>query len=232
MRVRNRWRLLIGFIAGLAALAWWQRSTRPLSRNMETVTSIRTRYEADVWQRLAPDLRQAGFDTFPDRLAILACKIPRRLTVYGYRDGWHQIKTYPFTAMSGLPGPKLREGDRQIPEGIYQVGYLNPNSSYHLSLQVNYPNAFDRERAAAEGRTQLGGDIFIHGKDVTIGCIPLGDPAIEEVFILAAAAYPQGIPVIIAPDDFRQQPWTPPADASEWDIRLYTGIQTALQAFP
>ena len=60
-------------------------------------------------------------------------------------------------AFSGTLGPKLREGDGQIPEGIYGIGYLNPNSSYYLSLKVTYPNASDRARAKKDGRTNLGG---------------------------------------------------------------------------
>jgi murein L,D-transpeptidase YafK len=70
---------------------------------------------------------------------------------------------------SGKAGPKLREGDGQVPEGIYRIDGLNPNSSYHLSLKLNYPNDFDLEQARTEGRTELGGDIFIHGKAVSIG---------------------------------------------------------------
>ena len=69
--------------------------------------------------------------------------------------------------------------DGQIPEGIYGIGYLNPNSSYYFSLKVTYPNASDRARAKADGRTNLGGDIMIHGQAVTIGCVPVGDDAID-----------------------------------------------------
>lgn len=89
-------------------------------------------------------------------------------------------------AASGGPGPKLREGDLQVPEGVYRLTAFNPNSSYHLSLRVDYPNAEDRaaeDRAVARSdrRTSLGGDIFIHGKAVSIGCLAIGDPGIEEL---------------------------------------------------
>lgn len=73
------------------------------------------------------------------------------------------IKSYPILAASGSIGPKLRESDMQVPEGVYQIESLNPNSQFHLSLRVNYPNEFDREQARIDGRAQLGGDIMIHG---------------------------------------------------------------------
>jgi murein L,D-transpeptidase YafK len=89
------------------------------------------------------------------------------------------IKTYPILAASGGAGPKLREGDRQVPEGLYAIESLNPNSRFHLSLRIDYPNAADRRRAQAEARTGLGGDIMIHGSNVSIGCLAMGDPAAE-----------------------------------------------------
>jgi hypothetical protein len=96
------------------------------------------------------------------------------------------VHRYPVLAASGALGPKLRQGDLQVPEGVYRVLWLNPNSSYHLSMKLDYPNAFDREHARRDRRTDLGGDIFVHGRAVSIGCVALGDPAIEELFVLAA----------------------------------------------
>lgn len=135
-------------------------------------------------------------------LRILAFKQERRIELYA--PGWKQPRRYPMLGFSGTLGPKLAEGDGQIPEGIYGIEYLNPNSKFHLSLKVSYPNASDRARAAADGRGNLGGDIMIHGKNVTIGCIPIGDAAIEEVFYFANAVGPKNISVIIAPYDMRQ----------------------------
>ena len=90
-----------------------------------------------------------------------------------------------------------------MPEGIYQLAYLNPNSSYHLSLKVNYPNAFDQKYAAIEGRDTPGTNIFIHGKAVSIGCLAIGDSAIEELFVLAAKTGISNVAVAIAPTDPR-----------------------------
>ena len=136
------------------------------------------------------------------KLRILVFKNERSVEVHA--PGWKAPRIYPMTAFSGTLGPKLREGDGQIPEGIYGIGYLNPNSSYYLSLKVTYPNASDRARAKVDGRTNLGGDIMIHGKAVTIGCVPVGDDAIEDIFYLASAVGIKNVSVVIAPYDMRK----------------------------
>jgi len=132
---------------------------------------------------------------------------------------------------SGGPGPKLREGDFQIPEGIYRVIWLHPNSQYHLSMKLDYPNAFDREQARRDGRTNLGGDIFIHGKDISIGCLAVGDPAIEELFVLAARVGVQRVTTVVAPWDLRRRP---PPDLSAhlpWATALYARLSRTLAGF-
>ena len=118
--------------------------------------------------------------------------------------GWEAPLRYPLTGFSGTLGPKLQEGDLQIPEGVYGVEYLNPNSRFYLSLKVSYPNAFDREQASRDGREHLGGDIMIHGKDVTVGCIPVGDDAIEAIFYLVHSVGIGNVVVVISPYDMRQ----------------------------
>jgi len=90
------------------------------------------------------------------------------------------IKSYPICAKSGLLGPKRRIGDLQVPEGFYRISQFNPVSNFHLSLRVSYPNASD---AVLSDRKHPGGDIFIHGSCVTIGCVPIEDGPIEELFI-------------------------------------------------
>jgi murein L,D-transpeptidase YafK len=84
----------------------------------------------------------------------------------------------------------------------YKIEYLNPNSSYHLSVKINYPNKFDKMVARKEGRDNLGGDIFIHGDCVTIGCIPMTDDKIKEIYLYATYAKQTGqhkIPVYVYP---------------------------------
>jgi len=127
----------------------------------------------------------------------------------------------------------LREGDQQVPEGIYSIESLNPNSSYHLSLRVNYPNVFDREQAAREGRTNLGGDIMIHGGAVSVGCLAMGDEAAEDLFVLAADTGLTNITVILSPVDFRKGQRVPQTGAvPPWTASLYQTIQSNLYGLP
>ena len=99
-----------------------------------------------------------------------------------------KFSKYPIQGASGDIGPKLIEGDRQVPEGLYEIIGFNPNSSYHISMQLNYPNDFDLKHASAEGRDHSGNNIFIHGKDESIGCLAMGDAAID--FLLVVVFYP------------------------------------------
>ena len=92
------------------------------------------------------------------------------------------VESIPVCARSGGPGPKRREGDLQVPEGYYRISAFNPWSNFLLSMKVDYPNAADRKRSSAP---RLGGDIFIHGSCVTIGCVPLGDEAISRLYVSA-----------------------------------------------
>lgn len=135
-------------------------------------------------------------------LDILVFKDERRVEVHA--PGWKEPRVYPMTGFSGTLGPKLREGDGQIPEGVYGIAYLNPNSRFYLSLKVSYPNEADRARGKRDGRGNLGGDIMIHGKSATIGCVPIGDDAIEDVFYLAHAVGIRNVRVVIAPYDMRK----------------------------
>ena len=110
-------------------------------------------------------------------------------------DGRYTLfKSYPICTYSGSLGPKTREGDRQAPEGFYAFGrrHLNPNSQYHLSFNLNYPNAYDR----AHGYT--GSYLMVHGKCVSIGCYAMGDAQIEEIYAKVEAALQNGQPLVRA----------------------------------
>jgi murein L,D-transpeptidase YafK len=109
------------------------------------------------------------------------------------------LHTYDICASSGLPGPKRKEGDGQVPEGVYHVNHFNPMSRFHLSLGINYPNASDK---ILSDRKNPGSAIYIHGNCVTIGCMPITDEMIKEVYILAVEARNNGqqqIPIHIFP---------------------------------
>ncbi|MDA9773494.1 hypothetical protein N9B82_00940 [Saprospiraceae bacterium] len=186
-----------------------------------------------IENRVRRNLRKAGIDHFPDKLSFLAFKEEQLLQIYSVEaTDKILIAEYPFTAFSGRLGPKLKEGDKQIPEGIYKIEYLKPNSSYHLSLKVSYPNDFDKARSALPAVSQMGGDVFIHGKALTIGCIPIGDRAIEEVFFLAEKAIHNEIKVIISPRDFRNNAKYPNITGIEWEEELYEKIKEELLVFP
>lgn len=109
------------------------------------------------------------------------------------------VKKFQICATSGRPGPKRNQGDKQIPEGFYHISVFNPCSNYYLSLGINYPNAMDRIRS--KGRDP-GGDIYIHGGCATIGCIPITDDKIKELYVFVLEARNNGqseIPVHIFP---------------------------------
>ncbi len=115
------------------------------------------------------------------------------------------VKSYAVCASSGELGPKHKQGDLQVPEGFYAIDAVNPWSSFHLSLHVDYPNAADRARGRREDTRHLGGAIMVHGDCVTIGCIPLEDDPIEEVYLAVsdfrfAHARPRKVPIHIFPE--------------------------------
>ena len=108
------------------------------------------------------------------------------------------IKTFRICSISGKLGPKRGQGDRQVPEGFYFIDEFNTNSDYLLSLKLNYPNFADQMM----GKGKLGGDIYIHGGCVTIGCLPMNDEGIKELYIICLGARLNGqmnIPVHVYP---------------------------------
>jgi murein L,D-transpeptidase YafK len=202
-------------------------------KGVETVETIKAKLIEPVSARLQLQLEELGLFQLPKKILLLGLKEEQQLEVYfKANDSWKRFKSYPFTAFSGTLGPKLKEGDRQIPEGIYEVLYLHPNSSYYLSIKINYPNAFDRQRAENSGRTNLGSDIFIHGKAATIGCIPIGDQAIEELFLLVENGLENKVEVIISPWDFRLKNTLPEIAGISWGADLYTPIQKKMHRLP
>jgi murein L,D-transpeptidase YafK len=179
---------------------------------------------------------QASGVTYPPEAVVLVgLKAERELQVYAgpSRSALRHVHTYPVLASSGGLGPKLREGDRQVPEGLYRIESLNPNSRFHLSLRVDYPNGHDRARAEEESRTGLGGDIMIHGSAVSVGCLAVGDVAAEDLFILAAETGRENLRVILSPVDFRSADLPARYRPSRpWVTELYTEIRSGLETLP
>lgn len=235
-----RWLILLVVLVAVALLLPALRETGPARSVVSRATGRATvedrleQYGPGARARHAPHFRRAGMRYPPAAVTLAAFKQEEVLEVYAW-DGERSvfIRSYPFTAASGVLGPKLREGDRQVPEGPYRVTYLNPNSQYHLSLRVGYPSEQDVEWARAEGRTGLGGDIMIHGNAVSIGCIAVGDEAAEDLFVLAADVGMKSVQVVISPVDFRRRalpaghepirPWVP---------ELYRRIEAELGRLP
>lgn len=142
------------------------------------------------------------------QIYIRSFKYERALEVWGREsstEDFKLFKTYKVCAIAGSLGPKRMEGDFQIPEGFYYINMFNPNSTYHLSLGLNYPNASDR---ILSDSLHPGGEIFIHGNCMTVGCIPITNNQIEEVYLLAAYAKNLGqdfIPVHIFPAQYNHK---------------------------
>ena len=182
--------------------------------------------------QMKPYFRRAGVAYPPSEIVLIAIKDERKMELWARDHGpFKRVRDYDIKAASGMRGPKLRQGDRQVPEGIYTISRLNPNSNYHLSMKVDYPNTFDLQHAEYDGRGNLGGDIYIHGKNVSAGCLAMGDSAIEELFVLAAHTGQDNIKVIIAPSDPRQRPMdTTHPSLPDWTPELYQQISREIFA--
>jgi len=189
-------------------------------------------YGAYATRKLTPYFAKAKVSYPPRQVTFIALKQEKKLELWARDSGeFRFIRDYVIQAASGVAGPKLRQGDRQVPEGIYRIVELNPNSHYHLSMKLNYPNEFDLLHARQEGRTAPGSDILIHGKAVSIGCLAMGDEAIEELFVLTDHVGVKNVKVVIAPHDPRTYPLK--ADSKEdpeWTTELYSIISREIKA--
>jgi len=115
------------------------------------------------------------------------------------KEKYKLFKTYKVCMQSGTMGPKRLQGDYQVPEGFYYINEFNAHSNYHLALGLNYPNASDR---ILSDSLHPGNAIYIHGSCVSVGCIPVTDEDIEEIFLIAGYAKANGedfIPVHVFP---------------------------------
>ncbi|HEX6739457.1 MAG TPA: L,D-transpeptidase family protein, partial [Vicinamibacteria bacterium] len=221
-----RWAWIAG--AALALWAAWPRGAASAPRSVADV--VRTLGPA-ARARLEPHFAHAAVAYPPAHVTFIILKEERRLELWAgpAPTGQRRVRSYEILAASGRAGPKLRQGDLQVPEGSYRVLWLNPNSAYHLSLKLDYPNAFDRAQARADRRVELGGDIFIHGRAVSIGCVAIGDPGIEELFVLAAEVTPARVRTLVAPHDFRRRA-PPSAVDPPWVAGLYRDLAHDLRA--
>ncbi|TAL58420.1 MAG: hypothetical protein EPN84_13020, partial [Legionella sp.] len=192
------------------------------------------RYGLRVEPQLKSYFAKARVEYPPREVALLAFKSERKVELWARdsAESWVHVHSYPLTGFSGRLGPKLRENDKQIPEGVYKLVNFNPFSSMHLSMMINYPNNFDREKGSIDGRKELGNNIFIHGKNLSVGCLAVGDLAIDQLFVLARRVGLKNIQVIIAPNDLRyKKPTTSNFAQPRWLPELYQHIAESLKPF-
>ncbi len=177
-----------------------------LNGRSKTVADVVKQLGPQVDSSLKPYFAWAGVPYPPSRVALIGLKEEMKLELWASKDDtWVHVRTYDIYAASGVQGPKQKRGDRQVPEGIYQITSLNPNSTYHLSMKLNYPNSYDLAMARYDKRSNLGGDIFIHGSTKSVGCLAVGNRTIEEVFVLVATIGVDNVSVMIAPYDLRKE---------------------------
>ena len=159
---------------------------------MATAEVPQSQRSREVMQRVTPSLQkelQTAGVRWGAPVFVRIFKQPGTLELWLQKGTrFHLFRRYPICRFSGRLGPKLKEGDRQAPEGCYFVtaSRMNPNSRFHLSFNLGYPNTFDRQH----GRT--GSALMVHGACASIGCYAMGDPAIEEIWSLCAAALDGG----------------------------------------
>lgn len=157
---------------------------------------------AEKNETITSQLAKAGLSVDDLHVLFVTYKDEDRLELFAKKTSgntYRLLTSYKVCARSGQLGPKRRQGDNQVPEGFYQIDRFNPQSNFHLSLGLNYPNASDRVKATSK---DPGGDIFIHGSCVTIGCLPMTDDKINEIYAYAVHARNNGqsnIPVYIFP---------------------------------
>lgn len=245
-----------------APIALMELSRTPVEpREVHTVASRLADFGPAARARLTSAFGRAGVPYPPARLRLAAFKQEGRLDLYAAADAHGRalrfIKSYDVSAgpqpmQAAYRGPKLAEGDRRTPEGLYRLEGLNPNSIEHVSIRIGYPNRQDRARAEADGRAldRLGGDVMLHGGGPggSEGCLKLTDREVEELFTLLAdaradaarAGRPLPADILIAPYDFRLT--APDHDVLEsarldqtlplWAPALYQEIDRSLADLP
>ena len=162
----------------------------------------------NVGERLRGRFAAVGLSYPAEAVFLRAFKHENRLELWARgADGaaFRLVHAYPVLAASGGPGPKRCEGDAQVPEGFYTVAVFNPRSRYHLSLGLDYPNASDLQRTTNPAAP--GSEIYIHGKALSLGCLAMGDPAIEEIFLAASDSRVRPVGVHVFPARMDANGW-------------------------
>lgn len=192
-------RTLFAIVIPFVCLSF-SNSTSFKKEQLKYVT-VSTAY-AEKWNIVKAKLAKAGVDTNKFEIFIRVFKHEETLEVWARsnrKDTFKLVDSYAICSSSGSLGPKRKEGDGQVPEGFYHVSIFQPASTFYLALGVSYPNKADLIKG---NKSCPGGDIMIHGNCVTIGCMPMTDDKIKEIYIMAVEAYNDGeknIPIHIFP---------------------------------
>jgi len=209
-----------------------KNQTRRVFKSVDEVINI---YGASVRNKLKPILNAANVAYPPAQMTWVCLKQEKVLLLFARdREGKQkQVLGYPIIGASGVAGPKLKEGDLQVPEGFYKIPSFHPNVIAHMALDVNYPNDEDRAHAKSERRKSLGCDILIHGSRWSTGCLAMGDKPIEEMFVLAYDCGIKNVRLIFAPCNLTvQQPKIDYKKQPNWLPALYERISTELKKYP
>ncbi len=196
-----------------------------------TVQKAVATYGSAARDLLRDRCKSAGITYPPKRLTLIGLKQEKMLLLFGGNDQMKLIGEFPLVSYSGTLGPKLKQGDLQIPEGIYRITHLD---SYNmLSLAVNYPNELDKLNAVADHRTKLGSDILVHGGSLSTGCLVISNEDMEQVFVAVYDVGCNNTKLIIAPCDLRKN--KPAIDLSKqpkWVPNLYKSIRERMLHYP
>lgn len=188
-------------IIALIALTFVSFSNDSFKDDQLRYSRVREAYK-DKESNMLDILTSSSIDKDKLRIYIRAFKQEKVIELWAKNSSdskYQLLKEYDICRTSGKLGPKRKQGDRQIPEGFYHISRFNPYSNFYLSLGLNYPNKSDKILGE---KGNLGNDIFIHGACVTIGCLPITDDKIKELYIFCIEAKNSGqkkIPVSIFP---------------------------------
>ena len=200
-----------------------------------TVAAVVQTYGKAARTKLRAAFQAADVQYPPKSSTWVALKAEKVLYVFAHdRKGkMRRVLTFPVIGASGSAGPKLKEGDKQVPEGFYKLTRFRPHLVAHIGLEIDYPNAEDRRHAQAQRRHNLGNDILIHGSRWSTGCLAMENEPIEQLFVLAYDSGISSINLIFAPCnlsaknptvDFGKQP--------DWLPALYERLRKALEVLP
>lgn len=192
-----------------------------------TVPQAIDQYGPQTRKILSRQCKLAGITYPPKRLTLIGLKHEKKLLLFGGDKQMKLIGSYPLVSYSGVIGPKLKEGDQQIPEGIYHITGFQAYSM--LCLNVDYPNELDRKNAKADHRTKLGGDILVHGGSQSTGCLVISNDDMEQVFVAVHDVGRKNTELIIAPCNLTQtQPAIDWKTQPKWLRDLYKTIEARM----